>query len=76
MINIVKDVTPNNHTCGKFTTHRTGGAPYGHGLFFFEKLWRDPFFGFFFSKKMRKSLVSYEKRVKSNDKNDKRVLSI
>jgi hypothetical protein len=72
-----KDTAPHNRTYGKFTTHLTCVVRSAHrvvtGVFFFRKLMPEPFF---FSKKMRKFLGSHEKRVKSNDKNDKRVLSI
>ena len=75
-----KDTAPHNRKCGKFTGHYTCGARAVHravtGVFFFEKLWRDPLFDFFSQKKMTESLVSRVKRVKYDDKNDKRVLSI
>ncbi len=44
--------------------------------FLFSKNYVGIHFLFFILKKMRKSLVSREKRVKSDDRIDKRVLSI
>ena len=75
-----KDDTPHNHTYGILTTHHTGGSRVTHsavtGVFFPRKFMAGSFFLFFAQTKMRESLVTHEKRVKSNDKNDKRVLSI
>ena len=63
-----KAATPHNHTWGKFTSHLTCAARAVNspdtsrpvhravtGVFFFEKLWRDPIFYFFSRKKMRES---------------------
>ncbi len=73
-----KDITPHNHTCGKFTTHHTCDVRgvWGHGSFF--EIVAGTIFLFFFSKKIWESpsFLTDEERVKSNDKNDKRVMSI